>query len=303
VVGWEATLDLLPVVAFGLIYPGWVAFHAAEVRDVGDLRTQLATIVGAKVISIGFALVLLPLPLKHLGEELFGSSVYLALADPASFWQLAPRLFGLPNVPWLGPIILICLAVAVNTWFWTWIPNHALAASRVMLAMSWDRLLPRWLSHLHPRFGTPVNAVLVFSCVCSVAVLLYAFRGVWRLAIHGTLVNLMAFTVTCAAAALFPFLRRELYRESTAGPFEVFRIPVITVAALAFVAFSAFLLTRYLAFSGSLGLESWETILTIASMCGVSLALHLLFRRYRHRHEGADLEIVYREATADSRSQ
>ena len=140
--GWQAALALLPVVAFGLIYPGWVAFQAAEVRRAGELRVQLSTIVGAKFLAVVFALLVLPLPVRHVGEELFGASVYLALHDPVSFWRLLPRLFGLPAAPWLSYVGLTCLAVAVNAWFWAWVPNHTLAASRVMLAMSWDRLSP-----------------------------------------------------------------------------------------------------------------------------------------------------------------
>jgi basic amino acid/polyamine antiporter, APA family len=295
-VGWDAAKALLPVVAFGLIYPGWVAFQSAEVRRAGELRVQMTTIVGAKVVAVVFALLLLPLPVLHVGEELFGASVYLALHDPASFWQLLPRLFGLPAAPWLSYIGLVCLWLAVNAWFWAWVPNHTLAASRVMLAMSWDRRLPAWFSGLSRRNGTPVRAIAVFSALSCAVALAYSDLGIWRLALHGTLVNLVSFAVTCLAAALFPFLRREQYRASTAAPYELARVPLLTVAGLAFLGFAVFLFIRYAAYTGPTGeLSATTTLAFLGSVYALFLLLYLVSGRYRRTHEGADIEVYYRE--------
>lgn len=295
----SAMLALLPIVAFGLIYPGWVAFQAAEVKRVGELKVQMFTIVGGKAASIAFALIALPIPIRHVGEELFGASAYLAIHDPASFWVLAPRLLTLQSAPWLGTIILFSLAVTVNTWFWMWVPNHTLAASRVLLAMSWDRVLPRWLSDLRRSNGAPAKAILVFSGACCVLVLLYSDLGVWRLALHATLVNLIAFGVTCAAAALFPWTHRELYRDSTAAPFEIARVPVIVPAALSFVVFAGFLVWRYVTTDVlTLGVSVSETLLFLSGLYGAAAVVYLVFRRQRRRREGADVEVYYREVTS-----
>ncbi len=294
--GWQAALALLPVVAFGLIYPGWVAFQSAEVRRAGELRVQMSTIVGAKLIAVAFALLVLPLPVKHVGEELFGASVYLALHDPASFWRLLPRLFGLPTAPWLSYVGLTCLAVAINSWFWAWVPNHTLAASRVMLAMSWDRLLPRWFARLHPRNGTPVRAVAAFSGLAGVVVIAYSSLGVWRLVLHATLVSLISFAVTCLAAALFPYLRREQYRASTAAPYELLRVPLLSIAGLAFCAFAVFLVGRYVEYagpSGELGLS--DSLAFLLPLYALAAILYVGSRRYRRSHEGIDIEVYYRE--------
>jgi amino acid transporter len=296
---FSAMLALLPIVAFGLIYPGWVAFQAAEVKRVGELKVQMFTIVGGKAASIAFALIALPIPIRHVGEELFGASAYLALHDPSSFWVLAPRLLTLQSAPWLGSIVLFSLAVTVNTWFWMWVPNHTLAASRVLLAMSWDRVLPRWLSDLRRSNGAPAKAIFVFSGACCVLVLLYSDLGVWRLALHATLVNLIAFGVTCAAAALFPWTHRELYRDSTAAPFEIARVPVIVPAGLAFVVFAGFLVWRYVTTDVlTLGVSVSETLLFLAGLYGASAVVYFVFRRHRRRREGADVEVRYREVAS-----
>jgi len=218
--------------------------------------------------------------------------VYLAVHAPASFWDLVPRLFGLRAAPWLSAVVLVSLAVALNTWFLAWVPNHTLA-----LAMSWDRLLPRWMSGLDTRRGTPVRAIVAFSVGAAAVLLLYAKASVWQLVLHATLVSLVTFAVTCLAAALFPFRRRELYRESTAAPYELLRVPLITVAGLVFVAFSAYLGNHYLAF-GSLSGEVRPTgsLTFVAVVYGAATAMHVVFRRHRRGREGAGAEIYYREA-------
>ena len=122
--GLESCAGTRAAVAFGLIYPGWAAYQAAEVRSAGRLRSQAFAIVGSKAAVVVLALIVLTLPLRHAGEELFASSAYLALHDPRSFWILAPRLFGLRAAPWLSAVILVVLACGLNIWFWLWAPTH-----------------------------------------------------------------------------------------------------------------------------------------------------------------------------------
>jgi APA family basic amino acid/polyamine antiporter len=302
--GLGAAIQLLPIVSFGLIYPGWIAFQAAEVKRVSSLRVQSLTIVLAKVVSVGFALVLLPLPISHMGEELFGASAFLAVHDPAAFWVLAPRLFSTSAAPWLAWVTLFSLAIAANAWFWLWVPNHTLAASRVLLAMSWDRRLPRWLSRLGARHGAPVPAIVSFS-VLSASLVLFAYRlGIWRLLVSAALVNLITFGVTCLAAALFPFSRRELYRESTAAPYELAGIPLISVTGLAFAAFAAYVSWRYVRFQPLKQTNgAGTTLLMLAVLYGAPALALLAYRWYRGAHEGADIDVYFedvgRRAAAD----
>jgi len=294
--GLDATLSLLPVVAFGLIYPGWVSFQAAEVRRIEVLRNQWTMTVGAKAATIAFALVLLPLPIRHLGEQLFGSMTYLAMHDPRSFWLLVPDLFGMNRSPFLSTIVIVSLVVAVNSWFWIWVPNHTLAASRVLLAMSWDGVMPQKLSVLRSRSGAPGYALAVCTALNCGIVALYSWLGATRLALHATLLSLLCFSVTCIAAALFPYLRRESYRHSTAAPYHIARLPLITVTSLLFTAFSAFLMWRYVRFEAvTQRVGMLETVIVVALLCVCAAVCCLITRGRRGRREGRDLQVFYSE--------
>ena len=51
-----------------------------------------------------------------------------------------------------------------------------LAASRFPFAMSRDQLLPPLLSEVHPRFLTPVFAILISALIMSVTILFLNVR-------------------------------------------------------------------------------------------------------------------------------
>ena len=303
----EAVVQLLPAVSFGLIYPGWVAFQAGEVRRAGEPRIQLLTVVGGKALTVVFALLILPMPLRHVGGEVFGAGVFMALRDPVSFWAMMPRLVELNAPGWFSVATFAILALAVNAWFWVWMPNHTLAASRVLVAMSWDWRMPRWLRDLDHR-GSPVKAIVTFSAVALILTALYDLTelvvtgtrpvaGVWALALHATILNLAAFTVTCIAAALFPFRRRELYRESAAGPYAIGRLPLVTLMGGVFSVFAVYLLYRYLVLSDASFRVSIVNTLTIAIVqYAAAIALYLLLRLYRLRRMTAQVEMRYRDA-------
>ncbi len=298
--GLTAVVRLLPIVAFGLIYPGWVTYQAGEIRKAWSLRVQLLAIVGGKVAGVVFALFFLPLPIHHVGEELFGASAHLAMKDPASFWVLAPRLFATNQSPWLGIVTLASLAVLINVWFWLWAPNHVLAASRVLLAMCWDRILPAWLGRLDPRTGAPRRAIAVFSAISLVACLLALAGGMSRLAIIATVLSLATFAITCLAAGLLPFRARELYRESPASRLELLHLPLITVAAALFVGFAFVLVWQYL----RLGLQvqaqlPWTTTVTVAGIFMACLVLTLVLSR-RRRLGGAQVRVFYRQEASET---
>lgn len=295
--GLSASIKLLPIVAVGLIYPGLIAFQAGELKRASSLAVQSTTIVGGKLVGILFALVLLPLVILHMGEQLLGAGAFLAIHDPRAFWILLPRVFSITAAPWVAWITLVSAGVAVNTWLWIWVPNHTLAASRVLQAMAWDRMMPHWMSRLSARHNVPVGAILAFSAVSLVVVAAWPLLGLWGLVVYGTLLSLLTFAGTCLAAALYPFMSRELYRESTAARFEVAGVPLVTVLGLVFAGFAGFLTWRYQYFEPLVEANGiGASLAALGMLYAASFATCAAFRWSRRRREGANIEIYYRDA-------
>ena len=189
-----ATLSGFGVALTGVLfsYGGWqhASFLAGETNNAAR-NVPRAMIAGASIVTVIYLLVnvsyMLLLPVSKIV-----SSDKIA-ADAVS-----------TVIPYGG--ILIAGLIAIST-FGT-IGIYTLSAPRIYYAMANDGLFFRSIARVHPRFRTPVNAIIVQS-VWSVLLLLF-----W-----GTLENLITYTVsvewifyTLAAAGIFIF--RKKYRNA-----------------------------------------------------------------------------------------
>ena len=71
-----------------------------------------------------------------------------------------------------------------------------IALPRLSFGMAEQGVLPRWFARVHPRFGTPSNAILFYGVV---AIGFGLWEGFAVLAVAGTLVRLITYLITCLA--------------------------------------------------------------------------------------------------------
>jgi amino acid transporter len=295
------TLAIIPLASYMLVYAGWSTQQAGETRDASRLRAQVWIILGAMVGSAVLSALVGGLVAFKFGPRVLGAGAFLFFEHPDQM--------PLPTVPFLwwadistaARVFAVVVAIFFNALFWMNAPNCTLAASRVLMAMSSDRILPRWVGHLHSTTRAPVKAITLFSVLCLAPCVIYAFTSYWRLTLNTVaLVNIVAFAVTCATGAAFPYMRPELYRESAASRHEVLRIPVITLAGAAFVFFTMWVVARYaLDFGLSLGLGLVLPIATTFVLYAVSLGVYLVSGLYRRARAGTELEVWFTESPLD----
>jgi basic amino acid/polyamine antiporter, APA family len=295
------TLSLLPVAAFVLIYPAWSVQQSGEIKRAGELRMQLLMIVVAEIVTVLLSAGVLALAISRFGAEFLGASAFLFFGHPEQLPMPVAPFFGLfMGSLWTNGLVMVVVAILFNAWFWMWAPDITLAASRVLLAMSSDRLLPHQIGAIEPRSKAPVNAILLFSLLCVGAAALYAYSDFWLLTLDAALLNILAFGVTCGAAVVFPFTKRELYRESTAARYEVLGVPVISIAGGIFLLFTGFVIARFL-MDDALGINVPVSLAFVGGLYLGSLVLHYGYLWYRRHREGIDVEVVYREVPAPGR--
>lgn len=289
------TLSLLPVAAFVLIYPAWSVQQSGEIKRAGELRMQLIMIVLAGLLTVLLSAGVLALAISRFGGEFLGASAYLFFRHPDQLPMPVAPFFGFfMGSLWTNGLVMVIVAVLFNAWFWMWAPDITLAASRVLLAMSSDRLLPHRIGAIEPRSKAPVNAILLFSLLCVGAAALYAYTDFWLLTLDAALLNILAFGVTCGAAAAFPYTKRELFRESTAARYEIMGVPVITVAGGVFLLFTGFVLSRFLV-DDALGVNVPVSLAYVGGLYAGSLLLHYGYLWHRRHREGIDVEVIYRD--------
>ena len=295
------TLAIIPLASYMLVYAGWSTQQAGETRDADQLRAQVFIILGAMLASAALSALLGGLVALKFGAGSLGAAAYLFFEHPEAM--------PLPTVPFLwwadistaARLFGLVVALLFNALFWMNAPNCTLAASRVLMAMSSDRILPRWVGQLNPRTVAPVKAITLFSVMCVAPCVIYAFTPYWRLTLNTVaLVNILAFAVTCATGAAFPFVRRELYRETAASRYEVLGVPVITLAGAAFVLFTVWVVARYTVdFGLSLGLGLAVPIATTLVLYAASFGVFIVSGLYRRSRRGTELEVWYTESPLD----
>jgi len=210
---------LLALVPVMFSYSGWnaAAYVAEEVRDPGR-NVPLALGLGTALVVVVYVLLnILYLYAMPIGE-------LAALPGGRLMDTMAERLFGFAAGNLIAVFTIISIAASVSA--------MVMAGPRVYYAMARDGLFLPAAAQVHPRFRTPVIAIVA--------------QGIWSgvLVLSGTLSQLVSYTGFAvvlfsgvAVAALFVLRRREPTAER---PFSALGYPwapaLFVLASLVMVA-------------------------------------------------------------------
>lgn len=295
-----ATLLAAVFASLFLAFPHWGVQQAGEIKRANSLRGNLMSIAGAEVFSFVIIAIFAGLLVSKVGTDFLyasGNLFYSGSPDnplpvPPFFGFFVALASGSPIFIWIAFVMFFC-------WFIMLAPNAPLGATRVIVAMSFDRVLPDWFGRVNPRTHTPINAIVVFCVLCIGVSALYAYAD-WFVPLTVALVvpSLTAFGVSMVAAILFPRLRPSMYRSTPADKYRIVGIPVMSICAVVFLAFVIFI--DYQAFTNDdLAINTSKGLIFVAVLYAVAIATYLASKIYRQRKENLDLSVVYRELPAE----
>jgi APA family basic amino acid/polyamine antiporter len=235
-----ATLLVAPIAWTSLQWATYSAQQNGEIKSAGSFRDQLFIIVGSLILT-GLLLALLALVLENtVGTE------FLYVAG-AGYWGSADvSLAGSylwPNIIATAlannPIITILIALGFILNAHQIVHNCYIGMTRVMVAMSLDRLLPETVSRVSDRFHTPVNAHVIYFVASLPVIWLYnnfvlsnsdGTETSWAsLTLGVTFACGYVFVGTALAGALLPFRARSLYEASPGSSYKVGGFPLVTI--------------------------------------------------------------------------
>ncbi len=263
---------------------------AGEVKEERKLRTwMIANILGTFVCGGVMALTAF-LFLSSVGEKfvyamsyLSGSSSY-KLVFPAYYSSFIPIAF--PNI-----VIFLLFAVGFFLGGIFFFPQNQILASRVMLAWSFDRLMPRQLGYVDKRFHAPLVATLVCGIIALVSLWVYVYTP--YLGFFSQLFAVaFSFLFTSIAAVVFPFRRKALF-ESSAANIRLGGIPLMSLVGLANSIFMVVFIYQNWTDS-TLGSNNPVSLTLILSILVVSFVLFFVIRAIRKR-QGIDIDALFRE--------
>ena len=263
---------------------------AGEMKEERKLRTwMIANIVGTLVTG-GLMAITAYLFLSSVGEHFIYAASYLN-GTPSYKLVFPPYYSSFVALAFPSVIIFVLFAVGFFLGGTFFFPQNQILASRVMLAFSFDRLMPRQLGYVDKRFHAPMVATLVCAIIALISLWVYVYTP--YLGFFSQLFAVgFSFLVTSIAAIVFPFRRKQMF-ESSAANIKIAGIPVMSIVGAANALYMIdFLYQNWT--DSTLGSNNPVSLALILGILGVSFCLFFIIRAIRKR-QGIDIDALFRE--------
>jgi amino acid transporter len=251
-IDWGATLGLSALVWISLGWAWFVATMGSEIRHASDIRVSTIMMLaplwigGIWLAGAGFLME------RTMGATFFHSIGYLA-------FNASPALSDMPTTPYFYFLIglaasqypitlLLFLGVAVSCI--AAILFSAMAATRVTLAATFDRLFPEALAKVSGGTHSPFVSVGAVFLLSFFWVLVYNFTTFTSYIGSAFLISLVAFSLSNLSGVLAPIRLKELYSASPLSKWTVLGIPAISVVGAIGLAFNLYLIYLFLTVAG-----------------------------------------------------
>jgi amino acid transporter len=301
-----ATLLVAPIAWTSLQWATYSAQQNGEIKDARSFKSQTFIMIGSLVLT-GLLLALLA-----LGLERVGGSEFLYVAG-AGYWSLIPEatvngFYLWPNIVAVAltasPIVVLIIGLGYILNSFQIVCNCYIGMTRILVAMSLDRLLPEWFSQVHEKWRTPLNAHLAYFLASIPVILAYNLVPGWvGLTLGVTFGCGYVFVVTCIAGALLPYRAKELYEASPGAKYKLGDFPMVTVLGviggiLGTIMVLAFLFSPSLGVLGNWNFENFPTNLWAQIIAfGIILvsAIWYFLAKSAQKARGINVEYAFKE--------
>ncbi len=299
-----ATLLVAPIAWTSLQWATYSAQQNGEIKDARSFQAQAFIIVGSLVFT-GVALAILAWAL----ETAIGTQ-FLYVAG-AGYWSLVGEatlngLYLWPNIIAIAisasPLVVLLIGFGFIMNGHQIVHNCYIGMTRVMVAMSLDRLLPEWFSRVSERFHTPVNAHVAYFVASIPVIILYNkfaygegddFVSWTSLTLGVTFACGYVFVATALAGALLPFRAKALYESSPGAAYRIGGYPLVTVVGI--IGFVAGVLFELLfIFNDALGLTTTLARVVVLAILIVSAVWYVAVKMVR-RSSGINVDYAFKE--------
>ncbi|HLF02315.1 MAG TPA: hypothetical protein VI547_10090, partial [Anaerolineales bacterium] len=300
------TLLVAPIAWTSLQWATYSAQQNGEIKDARSFKSQTFIMVGS-LIATGLLLALLA-----VGIERVAGSEFLYVAG-AGYWSLIAEanIAGFNLWPPIlavaltaSPIVVLIIGVGYILNGFQIVCNCYIGMTRVLVAMSLDRLLPEWFSKVHEKLHTPVNAHIAYFVASIPVILAYNLVPGWiGLTLGVTFGCGYVFVVTSLAGALLPYRAKELYEASPGAAYKLGGFPLITVlgglgAVIGTIMVLAFLFRAELGVLGNWDFTEfpahlWAQIIAFAIIL-VSWVIYMVMKNSQ-KSKGINVDYAFKE--------
>jgi APA family basic amino acid/polyamine antiporter len=301
---------LIPFILFFNLWSNWGATLYGEVRGASDFRNNIRAMGGALLATSALAGIMFILFSKTFGWDFYNAANNAYWGQPAlynyvenppvTYWPYPGLLaaFLMDGAVW--QFILVGL---LSLWFFGWVGTVFLSSTRVVFATAFDRILPEGVAKVS-RNGVPWVALVLMLLPSIPIAYLYAYNAEfynWTLA--ATEVIAITFAGSAIAAAILPWRRPDIYNASPIARYRVLGLPLITVAALAFLVILGFAIYEWVT-NATYGLNidlsdpAKNGFLYMLALYALALVIYVGSRLLR-KQQGIDMSMVQKEIPAE----
>src|SRR5438067_6431939 len=250
--GFTSTLLLLPFLAFYLLWPVWGATLYGEVRGAKEYRKVFNAMFWGLWVTVALVAVIILLIVKTIGWDFYyaanasyWNSIFVAgsPAPPVAIWPYPVMLAG-----WLvnNHLFQAVLIIAMGLWFFGWAGTLFLSSTRVIFAAAFDRVLPGWAANISAKRRVPYGSLILMIVPSLVVSAIWAFKPSFQVIfLDATAVIAVTFLGTVIAAAIMPWRRPDIFRNSPIARFQLAGVPVITITGVVSALFLGFMLLEW----------------------------------------------------------
>ncbi len=222
-----ATLLVAPIAWTSLQWATYSAEQNGEIKDARNFRSQAFIMIGSLVVT-GLLLALLALGIQKVAGSEFlyvAGAGYWSLIGEANIsgFNLWPPILAVALTA--SPIVVLIIGLGYLLNGFQIVCNCYIGMTRVLVAMSLDRLLPDWFSKVNEKYHTPVNAHLGYFLASLPVIVGYSLVTqpfTWvSLTLGVTFGCGYVFIITCLAGALLPYRAKEVYEASPGAKYKV----------------------------------------------------------------------------------
>ncbi|HEX9034662.1 MAG TPA: APC family permease [Streptosporangiaceae bacterium] len=295
----SASMLLVPMMMFYLLWPNWGSTLYGEIRGASDFRRVFAGMFGGLWITVALSVLFLVLVNKTMGQAFYNNtgalywSAYYGGKVPAAIpiWPYPVMFIG-----WMvhNQIFQVVLLVLMFLWFLAWVGTLFLSSTRVIFAAAFDRILPDRAAEVSEKRKVPMYSLVLMLLPAVGLSAVYAYWSkFYTYTLDATLVIAVTYLFTAIAVVLLPFIKKDLWAASPASRIKLLGVPIVPVAGWITIGLLGFNLYEWLS-NNAYGVNNPDSLYYMGAMYVLAIVIYVVARIVRNR-QGIDLGLINKE--------
>jgi amino acid transporter len=287
-INWLHTLgSAVAITGLTVPFTSYTTYISGEIKKAESAKRQILIMISASAIFLIWSFILTVLFLNATGFEFVAASLY-------SGWNglpLAPYYFNYLYV--IGnPAVIFLYFLSVYLVWWAAETLKVVGVSRVIMAYSFDRILPVKLSEVHEKYRTPHIATWLLFII-SVPLLIFAvYTPLWSYVAASFYYVLFLLLIVSFAGFVFPLIRRETFERLSPIKSRILSlVGLLSIICVILQILVFYIVPEFAASYG--GLTPYTASFTVALFGSGTLLFYL--SRYIQKRRGIPVELIYKE--------